>query len=97
MNKNNQSLPLEVLDNQGIEKRTHHMINLKIDRSGCSSLILSNIVISHDFLLDINLVTHGFVTLHLIAISKQNINFSFNSQSSIMTSQRLYHLKDLRN
>ena len=77
LNKNKQSLPLELFDSEGT--KFHHMGSREIDSFCCSPFILRVVLLSHEFYLaDFNLVACDFVRFHLLVILKQNVNFSFN-------------------
>ena len=47
LNKNKQSLPLELFDSQGT--KFHHVINHEIDSFCCSPFILGVVLLSHEF------------------------------------------------
>ena len=47
LNKNKQSLSLELFDSEGT--KFPHMISRKIDSSGCGSFILRGVLLLHQF------------------------------------------------
>ena len=95
LNENKQSLPSELFDSQGT--KFCHMISREIDSFCCSSFILRVVLLSHEFYIQqILILQHDFVRFHLIAILKQNINFSFNIYSLTMTVVSVETLGELK-